>query len=353
MAKVVLKNIKKHFDKVAAVEDFTAEINDGEFLSILGPSGCGKTTTLRLLAGFESPDEGEIIIGDRVVSSVPKRTFLEPEERNIGMVFQNYAVWPHMNVYKNIAYPLKIRKVNKKVMNEKAEKVLELVDLKGFGTRYPHQLSGGQQQRVALARALIMDPEVMLLDEPLSNLDAKLREEMRFEIKDLQQRTGVTIIYVTHDQAEAMAMSDRIVVMDRGLIQQIGEPRLIYERPANRFIADFIGLANFVRCTVEERDNGQGTVLLQDGTEQHRLKCPLPAQLGRDAFLSIRPENIEICKDRGDIPGVVKRKVYLGNITDYRVQVGHLEIRVESNQQEFAEGENVKLRFKRVFFFSV
>ena len=207
MAQVILKNLTKVFDKFTAVKDFSAKVEDGKFITLLGPSGCGKTTTLRMIAGFIEPTVGEIMIGKNIVYR-SKEFFVPPENRNIGMVFQSYAVWPHMNLLDNVSYPLKIKKISKKERYAEAEQTLELVELEGMGKRYPHQLSGGEQQRVALARALIVDPYVMLLDEPLSNLDAKLREQMRFEIKELQKKTKVTIIYVTHDQAEAMAMSD-------------------------------------------------------------------------------------------------------------------------------------------------
>jgi len=350
MARVRLIGIKKEFGDVVAVDQFSVDIADGEFVSFLGPSGCGKTTTLRMIAGFDMPTSGDIYIGDTLMSSVEEKKFASPEERNIGMVFQNYAVWPHMTVFDNIAYPLKIKKEKRSIIRNKVDQNLSLVGLEGFGERYPHQLSGGQQQRVALARALIMDPEVMLLDEPLSNLDAKLREEMRFEIKDLQKKTGVTIIYVTHDQAEAMVMSDRIVVMNTGYIQQVDNPREIYENPANKFVADFIGLTNFVECEVISRD----TVLLTDGTGAHKLKAHIPSDIGEKAVLSVRPENIEIGEKDGDIKGVVTRTVYLGNMIDYRITVGDVELRVESDAEEvFPEGSMVTLRFKKTFIFSV
>ena len=350
MARVRLIGIKKEFGDVVAVDQFSVDIADGEFVSFLGPSGCGKTTTLRMIAGFDMPTSGDIYIGDTLMSSVEEKKFASPEERNIGMVFQNYAVWPHMTVFDNIAYPLKIKKEKRSIIRNKVDQNLSLVGLEGFGERYPHQLSGGQQQRVALARALIMDPEVMLLDEPLSNLDAKLREEMRFEIKDLQKKTGVTIIYVTHDQAEAMVMSDRIVVMNTGYIQQVDNPREIYENPANKFVADFIGLTNFVECEVISRD----TVLLTDGTGAHKLKAHIPSDIGEKAVLSVRPENIEIGEKDGDIKGVVTRTVYLGNMIDYRITVGDVELRVESDAEEvFPEGSKVTLRFKKTFIFSV
>jgi iron(III) transport system ATP-binding protein len=350
MATVRLIGIRKEFGDVVAVDQFSVDIADGEFVSFLGPSGCGKTTTLRMIAGFDMPTSGDIYIGDTLMSSVEGNTFASPEERNIGMVFQNYAVWPHMTVFDNIAYPLKIKKEKRGIIKNKVEQHLLLVGLEGFGERYPHQLSGGQQQRVALARALVMDPEVMLLDEPLSNLDAKLREEMRFEIKDLQKKTGVTIVYVTHDQAEAIVMSDRIVVMDTGYIQQVDSPKGIYENPTNKFVADFIGLTNFVECEIISRD----TVLLKDGTRSHKVKVHIPPGIGKKAILSVRPENIEIGEKDGDIKGVVTRTVYLGNMIDYRITVGDVELRVERDAEEvFPEGSKVTLRFKKTFIFSV
>ena len=350
MARVRLIGIKKKFGDVVAVDQFSVDIADGEFVSFLGPSGCGKTTTLRMIAGFDMPTSGDIYIGEILMSSVERSRFASPEERNIGMVFQNYAVWPHMTVFDNIAYPLKIKKEKRSIIRDKVEQNLSLVGLEGFGERYPHQLSGGQQQRVALARALIMDPEVMLLDEPLSNLDAKLREEMRFEIKDLQKKTGVTIVYVTHDQAEAIVMSDRIVVMNTGYIQQVDSPKEIYENPANKFVADFIGLTNFVECDVISKD----AVLLKDGTGSHKVKTHIPSGIGKKAILSVRPENIEIGEKDGDIKGVVTRTVYLGNMIDYRITVGDVELRVERDAEEvFPEGSEVTLRFKKTFIFTI
>ncbi len=243
MAFIEIKNLFKRFKKVVAVNHIELEVNEGEMLTLLGPSGCGKTTTLRCIAGLEKPEEGDIIIDGKPMLS---QGFVEPSKRGIGMVFQNYAVWPHMKVYKNIVYGLKLQKIPKRSIQERAQQVLELVGLDGLEERYPGQLSGGQQQRVALARALVGNPKVLLLDEPLSNLDAKLREELRFEIKSLVRRMGITSVYVTHDQAEAMVISDRIAVMDSGNVVQIGTPYEIYEKPANRFVADFIGTMNFM-----------------------------------------------------------------------------------------------------------
>lgn len=246
MAEVRIEHVFKRFGAVTAVNDFDLVVKDGEFVSILGPSGCGKTTTLRMIAGFERATEGEIYIGDHCVSSSIKGNFAPPEKRDIGMVFQSYAVWPHMTVAENVGYPLKIQKVDKKEREERVQKMLELVHLGEYSKRYPHQLSGGQQQRVALARALVAQPGLLLLDEPLSNLDAKLRESMRFEILAIQKELGITVVYVTHDQGEAMAMSDRVVVMSAGVVQQIGAPHEIYTKPANKMVADFIGLVNFI-----------------------------------------------------------------------------------------------------------
>ena len=243
MAFIEIQNLFKRFKKVVAINHIQLEVNKGEMLTLLGPSGCGKTTTLRCIAGLEKPDEGDIVIDGKPMLS---QGFVQPSKRGIGMVFQNYAVWPHMKVYNNIVYGLKLQRISKQSIKEKAQKVLELVGLDGLEDRYPSQLSGGQQQRVALARALVGNPKVLLLDEPLSNLDAKLREELRFEIKSLVRRMGITSVYVTHDQAEAMVISDRVAVMEAGNVVQIGPPEEIYEKPANRFVADFIGTMNFM-----------------------------------------------------------------------------------------------------------
>lgn len=347
MSEVKFLNVTKIFDSVVAVRNLDVIVRDGEFVSLLGPSGCGKTTTLRMIAGFEKPDQGEIYIGEEPVSSVEQNVFLPPERRNLGMVFQNYAVWPHMSVFDNVAYPLRVKKMTRGEVNGKVDRALSLVRLEGYGARYPHQLSGGQQQRVALARALVMEPEVMLLDEPLSNPDAKLREEMRFEIKDLQQRLGITVVYVTHDQAEAMAMSDRIVVMNEGLAHQVDTPGKIYEQPANRFVADFVGLINFVECEVIDA----GTVLLKDGSAVNKVACATDNfSKGDRAVLAVRPENISM--GGGPIRGTVRRAVYLGNVIDYRIAIGDIELRVQGKPDAiFREGEEVGLAAKGCLLF--
>ena len=245
MASVTITGVTKSFGDVQVLQEFSQKFEDGEFITLLGPSGCGKTTMLRLIAGFEKPTSGEIYIGDRPVSG--KDNFVSPEKREIGMVFQSYAVWPHMNVYDNIAYPLKIKKTSKKEIDERVNQALKTVHLEQYKDRFPSELSGGQQQRVALGRALVAHPEILLLDEPLSNLDAKLREEMRYEIKEITKKLKITVIYVTHDQIEAMTMSDRIVLINKGEVQQVGTPQEIYSRPENVFVANFVGKVDFIK----------------------------------------------------------------------------------------------------------
>ena len=339
MAQVILKNLTKVFDDVTAVKDFSAKVEDGKFVTLLGPSGCGKTTTLRMIAGFIEPTVGEIIIGKETVYR-SKEFFIPPENRNIGMVFQSYAVWPHMNLLDNVSYPLRIRKMPKKERYAKAFQVLEMVELKGMGQRYPHQLSGGEQQRVALARALIVDPYVMLLDEPLSNLDAKLREQMRFEIKELQKKTKVTIIYVTHDQAEAMAMSDEIIVMNKGEIQQIGKPEEIYEEPVNKFVANFIGLTNFIPCQISK---DRKYLILKDG-KGSKIEYVVSEKYKEEVMLCIRLEDIILKPyDTAELNGQVIRATYLGNLVDYLLQVGGITVRVQSKDSRFSTGEKVSL----------
>ena len=349
MSEVILRQVSKRFGETLAVQNFNATIADGEFVSFLGPSGCGKTTTLRMVAGFLEPTEGEILIGERMVSSVKQRISIPPEKRHIGMVFQSYAVWPHKNVFENVAYPLRIQKKKKDELRDKVEQVLGLVKLSGMGDRYPHQLSGGQQQRVALGRALVMEPDVLLLDEPLSNLDAKLREEMRFEIKDLQSRIGVTIIYVTHDQAEAMAMSDRIFVMNAGQTLQVGMPKEIYEKPANRFVADFIGLTNLLACEVVGTDR-----VALSAAARAEVVCPIPPGVTGKALISIRPEHIDLVIAGGGLSGEVSRAVYLGRMVDYRVRVGQIELRVEGQASvPFREGDQVSLAIRQAMVFAL
>ena len=345
MSEVRIEHVFKRFGDVTAVSDFDLTVKDGEFVSLLGPSGCGKTTSLRMIAGFDRATEGEIYIGDHCVSSHIKNTFVPPEKRDIGMVFQSYAVWPHMTVTENVAYPLKIQKVPKEERAARVAEMLKLVHLDEYGSRYPHQLSGGQQQRVALARALVMRPGLLLLDEPLSNLDAKLRESMRFEISSIQKELGITVIYVTHDQSEAMTMSDRVVVMSRGVIQQIGTPYEIYRNPANKMVADFIGLVNFVEGEV------QGDRVYISGTG---VSFPNTSGITGSATIAVRPENITMSRTSGTIEGTLVHRFYLGDAVDYRVQCKHHVIRVivkGAELKEFTDGEKVYLDFDKIMVF--
>ncbi len=345
MSEVRIEHVFKRFGDVTAVSDFDLTVKDGEFVSLLGPSGCGKTTSLRMIAGFERATEGEIYIGDHCVSSHIKNTFVPPEKRDIGMVFQSYAVWPHMTVTENVAYPLKIQKVPKEERAARVAEMLKLVHLDEYGSPYPHQLSGGQQQRVALARALVMRPGLLLLDEPLSNLDAKLRESMRFEISSIQKELGITVIYVTHDQSEAMTMSDRVVVMSRGVIQQIGTPYEIYRNPANKMVADFIGLVNFVEGEV------QGDRVYISGTG---VSFPNTSGITGSATIAVRPENITMSRTSGTIEGTLVHRFYLGDAVDYRVQCKHHVIRVivkGAELKEFTDGEKVYLDFDKIMVF--
>ena len=334
MAFIEIKNLFKRYKKVVAVNHIDLEVSEGEMLTLLGPSGCGKTTTLRCIAGLERPEEGDIVIDGKPMFS---EGFVQPSQRGIGMVFQNYAVWPHMRVYKNIVYGLKLDKLPKEETREKAKQVLELVGLDGLEERYPGQLSGGQQQRVALARALVRNPKVLLLDEPLSNLDAKLREELRFEIKSLVRRMGITSVYVTHDQAEAMVISDRIAVMDSGNIVQIGTPREIYDKPANRFVADFIGTMNFIDGEVVQIVENTDTVYVR--TEFcERMLCTTDGTreltTGEKVYASIRPEDVEVHTgppgDRQNLfKGTIAHKAYLGNFLYFFVNVDGIMIRMQ------------------------
>ena len=321
MTKLTVNKLIKHFGDVVAVDAIDLEIDDHELISLLGPSGCGKTTTLRCIAGFETPTAGNILFDATDVVG------LEPEKRNIGMVFQNYALFPHMTVHQNLAFGLEMRGAAKSELDGRIGKVLDTVQLTGLDDRYPKQLSGGQQQRVALGRALVIEPSVLLLDEPLANLDAKLREEMRFFIRHLQKRVGITTVYVTHDQAEAMVISDRIVVMFDGRIHQIGGPREIYSRPVSREVADFIGLSNFITARVTGGD-GDGGYALDSPLGQ--LRCGYADSLddGQAVTVIVRPEAIRLQPTKpvdgtaNGIPGTVSERYFLGNIQGYRIACG-------------------------------
>lgn len=322
-----LINLSKKFGKTAAVQDLNLEIQDGEIMTLLGPSGCGKTTTLRCIAGLLKPDEGEIYLGEKSMTDLP------PERRGIGLVFQNYALWPHMTVYGNLAFGLQLRGVPKEEIRKRIGEALALVRLSGLEERYPRQLSGGQQQRVALARALVIEPGVLLLDEPLSNLDAQLREEMRFEIRELQKKLGITAVYVTHDQAEALVLSDRIAILHEGRLVQVGSPEEIYNRPGNKFVAGFIGLTSFLEGFIARFDEGYAVVKTEDNLEIRVRSAELP--VGQKVTLAIRPEHIRLLPDETAVKpsdvnlfeGTVIRGAYLGDVFDYRIKVGEWILR--------------------------
>ena len=343
MSSVTISHITKSFDDTPVIREFNETFQDGEFITLLGPSGCGKTTLLRIIAGFEKPSSGELYIGDQLVSG--GKTFVPPEKRSIGMVFQSYAVWPHMNVFDNVAYPLSIRKQSKAEIRKDVEHALDIVHLRPYAERFPNQLSGGQQQRVALARALVAAPDLLLLDEPLSNLDAKLRESMRFEIKEIQKQTGITVVYVTHDQAEAMAMSDRIFLINRGVVQQSGSPDDIYNRPVNQFVADFLGKVDFFKGCVE---NGR-IVFPAMGGQSLAYTGPRTGKVD----VAIRPENILFRPD-GELEGVLEAQFYLGDVDDCRVRVGNTIVRVIADGWEYRNlkpGQTVRLSVRDFMVF--
>jgi iron(III) transport system ATP-binding protein len=347
MAGITIRGLSKNFGanaEVAAVNDISLEIKDNSFVTLLGPSGCGKTTTLRLIAGYIIPDEGTIEIDGRVLSS--PGAVVPPEARGMGMVFQNYAIWPHKNVYENVVFGLKLRKVPAAEARKKVADTLALVNLAGLEQRYPNELSGGQQQRVALARSLVVEPKILLLDEPLSNLDAKLRERMRTELKELQRRTGITFVYVTHDQAEALALSDRIAVMQLGQLQQFGTPFEVYAHPANRMVADFMGLVNLVPGKVREVRQSGGTVEIAGD-----IVIPVNALDGMSAGeavdVSIRPENIRLSRPNAGAGKTAKitNHVFLGNISEYYATLpSGVVLRVQTHPLEhFEVGTEVAL----------
>jgi len=318
---VQLKNIVKRFGTLEAVSHVSLEIRDGELFTLLGPSGCGKTTILRLIGGFHRPDEGEVYFGEKAVSGVP------PYERNIGMVFQNYALWPHMTIFDNIAYGLKLKKFLREEISSKVLHTLKLVNLSGLEKRYPGQLSGGQQQRVALARALVLNPDVLLLDEPLSNLDAKIRLQVRAEIRKLQKDLGITTIYVTHDQEEALTLSDRIAVVDHGKLQQIGSPRDLYAKPENPFVADFIGINNLIPGEVQEIMDGERKMKVQTDVGPMICIFEKPLKPGDRCMTSVRPETASIGQKEGGqgevnvLSGTVSFASYIGNTIRYDVEL--------------------------------
>lgn len=355
MITVTLDQVSKKFDQAVGVENVDIRIQPGEFFTFLGPSGCGKTTTLRMIAGFYFPSAGRIRFGEQDV------TYLPPNKRNTGMVFQNYALFPHMTVFENVAFGLAVRKLPKAEIRQRVETALAQVHLPGLSSRRIDQLSGGQQQRVALARALVIQPGILLLDEPLSNLDAKLREETRSEIKRLQLELGITTIYVTHDQAEAMAMSDRIMVMDKGRVQQIGSPKDIYHRPANRFVASFIGETNLLQGTVEAVSGNEAVVRVAPDIHltgfTSNANPGVSLQPGKQVSLSIRPESLRAANstDENVVEGAVLLSEFTGVSVNYLVQVREQTLRalfVNAGADMKERGESIQLALPkdRVFF---
>ena len=323
-----------------AVEDTTLDIEPGTFVTLLGPSGCGKTTTLRMIAGFESPDEGEIYLGDEAINS------LTPNKRDTAMVFQSYALLPHYNVFDNVAYGLKIRKLPKEEIHTRVMDILKLVEMDGMESRMTNQLSGGQQQRVALARALVIEPSVLLFDEPLSNLDAKLRVTMRTEIRKIQQKVGITAIYVTHDQSEAMSISDKIIIMSKGKVEQIGTPREIYYHPNSKFVADFIGEANFLKAQVVSATGEKAQIRVAgQGLEANNFAN---AKAGEESTLVIRPEAV-VLSEKGLLEATVTLSTFMGSYQYYQVMVGDMEVQITDynpvNRRIYEVGEKAYLDF--------
>jgi iron(III) transport system ATP-binding protein len=326
---VSVRGLIKEFSGNAApaVDDVSFDVEDGELLVLLGPSGCGKTTTLRMIAGLEEPDAGEVWLGSGLVSSAERNLFVPIEKRNIGMVFQSYAIWPHMTVFDNVAYPLRVRHAPRKLIQDRVGQTLELLGLAGLESRPATQLSGGQQQRVALARALVFEPRILLLDEPLSNLDAKLRVHMRTELKHLQQATGITSIFVTHDQAESMALADRIVVMNRGRIEQVGSPADVYERPRTRFVNDFVGSMNALQGVVSDVDGSRVTLRCGEQQVRGQLAADLQLRRGDAATATMRPEKLSIVaaadgRATNQWEARVVGAVYYGDHREYQLEIG-------------------------------
>jgi iron(III) transport system ATP-binding protein len=334
MVTVSLVGVSKYFGDVRAMDDVYLEVRNNELFFLLGPSGCGKTTTLRIIAGFYKPDRGDVLFDDQVINNVPAY------KRNFGMVFQNYALWPHMTVYDNIVYGLKIRDVPKSDRDKRANEVLELVQMTGLGTRYPNQLSGGQQQRVALARAIVTEPALLLLDEPLSNLDAKLRLDTRKEIKRIQQVLEIPAIYVTHDQDEALSMADRIAVMNKGKIEQEGTPRQIYGNPINSFVAGFIGETNFIEGNIQSNENGFLTIITKSGDLLTAIKGDFELSKGQKVLCSIRPEAIIVSNQpfekKKNYASEILSLTYYGVTEHYLLRgFGNIELNVLNHNPDF------------------
>jgi iron(III) transport system ATP-binding protein len=350
-----IENLQKSYissgAEVRAVDGISLDVETGKLITLLGPSGCGKTTTLRCLAGLERPQVGRIVIGNRTVFDSAKRIFVPASDRGIGMVFQSYAIWPHMTVFENVAFPLRVSRTKKysaAEITDRVARMLDMVQLTGFARRPATQLSGGQQQRLAFARGLVHEPAILLLDEPLSNLDAKLREQMRLELKRLQRTLGITTVYVTHDQSEALALSDEIAVFDTGHIVQRGTPQQIYREPKTPFVADFVGSANFLPGTVRGADGGLTAVETAHGVMRCTFAAPVGS--GMKAFVTARPEDITIYNGAAAPPdganalkGKIVNRVFLGEVVDYIVDLGDRELRARVRGDDFQIGQAVTL----------
>jgi len=344
MAILQIVNLTKKFGNVTAIQEVNLKVEHGEVLTLLGPSGCGKTTTLRCIAGFEKPDRGDVYLDGKEI------THLSPETRGIGMVFQNYALWPHMTVYGNLAFGLQIKKIPKNEINERIKKVLAMVRLEGFEGRFPRQMSGGQQQRIALARALVIEPSILLLDEPLSNLDAKLREQMRFEFRELQKKLGITAVYVTHDQAESLVLSDKVVILNEGKVMQVGTPKEIYSHPSNKFVAGFIGITSFIEGFVESFDREKGYLIIRTKDDLIIYGHGSNLSVGEKVAIAIRPEQVKLFKSeirkegirKNMFNGEIVQTSYLGDVIDYRIRLGDWVIRTSmSAERAFKVGEEI------------
>ncbi len=344
---VKLERVTKHFPGCCAIDDLSLSIAEGEFYSLLGPSGCGKTTTLRVIAGFEQPTSGKVYLDNDMVNGVP------PNLRNVNTVFQNYAIFPHLNVYENVAYPLRIKKVPKDEIARRVKESLDMVSMQGFDDRFSIQLSGGQRQRIALARALILKPRVLLLDEPLGALDLQLRQQMQGVLKRLQHELGITFIYVTHDQGEALTMSDQIAVMYEGKLQQVGTPKEIYEAPANRFVAQFIGKTNFIEAVFDKKKSDSATVRIDSFIIRCAVKDFFEEQ--KSVCISIRPERVVIAEKLKGLNNILSGKVddivYYGDRLEIVVKLGGTdkyltakqEVRTPSSESEFHIGDAVEV----------
>ncbi|MDR1835290.1 MAG: ABC transporter ATP-binding protein [Fusobacteriaceae bacterium] len=342
MDQIVLKNVTKRFTTktlgtVTAVDNINLTVREGECFSFLGPSGCGKTTILRMIAGFEDLSEGEIHLCGQPVSLKDKNLYVPPEERGLGMVFQAFAVWPHMDIFTNVAFPLQVKKAPKAEIRDRVAEALRHTNLSGMEKVYPSELSGGQQQRIALARAIVTNPKVMLLDEPLSNLDPKLRESMRFEIKALQKKFNFTIIFVTHDQSEAMALSDRMMVMDMGKIVQIDTPRNLYNKPQNRFVHSFLGQSSFIKVVVKD---GKVYPKNDPATE---IPCAPPEGRSGEMLLATRPNSISLNREKG-FPTKIEKRIFLTDCTEYLVLVGDDVVKIQTpHRNSFRQGEECRI----------